>query len=80
VIDAEPRSRSVGDPPEIQAPDHDQVEDEVPPGVGYNVVLATPPGEIIPFMARIVSIVRGREDLPMTDEEWQSPLIEDDED
>lgn len=70
----------VDDTPPSQAPDDDQVEDDVPPGVEYDVVLATPPSEIIPFMARIVSIVRGRQDLPMTDEEWQSLVIEDDED
>ena len=54
-------SRSIDDPPASQAPDHDQDEDEVPPGVEYNLVLTAPPSEIIPCMARVVAIVRGRE-------------------
>jgi hypothetical protein len=80
VIVREEGSRPVDDPPASQAPDHDQVEDDVPPDVEYNVVLTTPPSKIIPFMVRVVAIVRGREDLPMSDEDWQSILIEDDED
>ena len=51
----------------------------MPPGVEYNLVLTAPPSEIIPCMVRIVAVVRGREDLPMSDEDWRS-LIEDDED
>jgi hypothetical protein len=66
--------------PANQAPDPDEFEDEVLPGVEYNVVLTAPPSEIIPCVGRVVAIVRGREDLPMSDEDWQSLLIEDDED
>ena len=60
VTVTEEGARSVEDAPASQAPDHDQVEDEVPPGNDYDLVLATPPSEIIPFMVRIVSIARGR--------------------
>ena len=52
----------------------------MPPGVEYNVVLTAPPSEIIPFLLQVVSILRGREDLPMSDEDWQNLLIEGDED
>jgi hypothetical protein len=72
--------RPVDEIPMCDAPDRDEVEDDVLPGVEYNLVLTAPPGEIIPCLGRVVSIVRGREDLPMTDEDWQSILIGDDED
>jgi hypothetical protein len=76
----EESAQPVDRPPVSQAPDLDEVEEDMLPGVEYNVVLTAPPREIIPCLGQVVSIVRGREDLPMSDEDWQSILIGDDED
>jgi hypothetical protein len=55
-------------------------DDELLPGVEYDIVLTAPPRESVSCTGIIVSISKGRTDLPMSDSDWSGLMIDEDED
>ena len=45
----------------------------------YEVVLAAPPTEIILCNGVITTVEDGRQDLPLTDSDWESLALDEDE-
>jgi hypothetical protein len=56
-----------------------QAEEELIPGAEYPLVLAVPRRKATRLRARIRSIRRGRQDLGLSDKEWASLGLEDDD-
>jgi GNAT superfamily N-acetyltransferase len=80
IVQTEQGRPSIDDLSASQVQDRHNVDDDDLIDVGYDMVLTAPPREIIPCFARIEAIVKGREDLPMRDSDWEDILVEDDED
>lgn len=53
-----------------------QAEQELIPGAEYPMVLAVPPRKVTRLRGRIRSIRRGRQDLGLSDKEWASLGLE----
>ncbi len=58
----------------------EQDEDELLPGVEYDIVVTAPPRESVSCMGIIVSISERRTGPPLSDSEWDGMIIGEDED
>ncbi len=76
----EPTSSHLANSSKHQDTDVEQDEDELLPGVEYDIVLTAPPRESMSCMGIIVSISEGRTDLPLSDSDWAGMMIDEDED
>ena len=76
----EPSSRHLVNSSTPQDVHEEQAEDDLLPGVEYDVVLTAPPRESVSCTGIIVSISEGRTDLPVTDSDWAGMMIDEDED
>ena len=57
-----------------------QDEEELLPGVEYNLVLTAPPHESIHCIGVVTTVSEGRTDMPLTDSDWAAMALGDDED
>jgi hypothetical protein len=69
-----------GTPPVAKEEDSFLREEDIIPGAEYDVVIDVPPQEVVHLTGRIVRVVPGPCDLGLSDAEWASLGLEDDDD